>query len=228
MNTEGKVEKLVETYHGCEVLRVVIDPQAKTAEIYRATGELAGTWDDKVAQERHETFKAHSNGLLVCVAGHEDIAWIYPHTLYGEIAGKCASAITSVVYVEEARHNRRLQRERTAQRPRKLKVSQIHLDFWESKQSKPAWAPAVKRATSSTVSLVDSCINAQANVSATESERAISNLAALCRGHIGRRGSLLNFLRRVAVEPGCVINPKKRAATAKRWAAKLARLSGEG
>ena len=104
-------------------------------------------------------------------------------------------------------------------------LKQVHLDFWRSKQSRPAW---VERLACPKIgvfvvepNLIDQCINAHAGLKWSENDLDVHNLLTLCRGY-QRRGELWVNLMLVAHNPGTVIRPEHRSVIAKRWLRKLA------
>lgn len=100
-----------------------------------------------------------------------------------------------------------------------MTITQTHLDFWQSKQPRPSWAAGLRRGPEM-VSRIDSCINAHAGIRTTETTTA--NLMVLCRPHHAD-GTLVDFLERLSVNPGTSVNPRKRAALAKKWRRRLLR-----
>lgn len=67
---------------------------------------------------------------------------------------------------------------------------------------------------------IDFCINDHAGIKFEHSDA--SNLMYLLR-LMRKRGEMVDGLRRMAVTPGTVINPKRRAAFCKKWLARISR-----
>jgi hypothetical protein len=107
-----------------------------------------------------------------------------------------------------------------------MTISQVHLDFWESKQPRPAWAQklvSARRKYENSVDPIDACVNAHAGVRHTAAELAASNLLALCYSY-RRRGCLATSLRRLSTDPGTHVNAEERRRFARRWARRLERV----
>jgi hypothetical protein len=103
-------------------------------------------------------------------------------------------------------------------------VTETHLRFWQSKQRQPAWTAALDaRRQPAPVTPIDSCINAHAGIRPIDHEMAAHNLLVICRSHIRRGGDLVEYLRKLAWEPGTIINPELRSKYARKWAARIAR-----
>jgi hypothetical protein len=99
------------------------------------------------------------------------------------------------------------------------------LEFFQSKQTTPRWVARI--ATKSPLlnpvqhALIDDVINAHAGIRSTSGECAAHNLLVLVRSHLRRKVNLVEELQKLAVQPGCAINPEKRAAFARKWAQRL-------
>jgi hypothetical protein len=90
--------------------------------------------------------------------------------------------------------------------------------FWQAKQAAPSWA---SRFTEKVVPDVDGCVNAHTGAKVTSGELAAQNLLALLRGHRRRGGDVVQYLTQLSRVPGTSMNPEKRAAFAKKWAARM-------
>lgn len=105
-----------------------------------------------------------------------------------------------------------------------MKITQTHLDFWESHQPRPSWAAKIKRPKiypGTAVDMIDSCINIQAGRRPTHGEVHLSNLISLirCRVGIGDTRALVTYLYYLANNEDPM--HKRRAATARKWANKI-------
>ena len=110
---------------------------------------------------------------------------------------------------------------------------QIDLEFHLSKQALPVWAQKVQAAqdakakrapwSADCASTIDIIVNAHAGVRHSSGEMAAHNLLAIVRGYRRRGIDLENKLRFLAGHPECLIDPKKRAAFARKWATRIAR-----
>jgi hypothetical protein len=95
------------------------------------------------------------------------------------------------------------------------------LAFYQSKRT-PAWAARIK---SPAVASIDHCVNSHAGQHRPSSGQvAAGNLLAILAGYRRRGQDLESELLRIALHPGCAISPEKRAAFARKWALRLARL----
>jgi hypothetical protein len=109
--------------------------------------------------------------------------------------------------------------------------SQIDVDFYLSKQKLPAWAQKVQAAREAKLQRaswsvdaaegIEFIVNAHAGVRGSDGERAAHNLLAIVRGYRRRKVDLGAELRQLSTNPGCAINPEKRAAFARKWARRL-------
>ena len=104
--------------------------------------------------------------------------------------------------------------------------TETDLKFYESKRV-PQWAaPLVaaraKRFGADTLpAVIDDVVNAHAGLRMTSGECAVHNLLSIVRGDRRRGRSLEQRLAQLATEPGCLINPEKRAAFARKWARRM-------
>lgn len=100
------------------------------------------------------------------------------------------------------------------------------VEFYRSRQEPPAWVvrlmqdPKHKWAKAE-VSLIDLVVDSHAGVRSTAGEIAASNLLAILRSYRRRGVDLRKSLLKIARMPECAINPEKRAAFARKWAARL-------
>lgn len=102
--------------------------------------------------------------------------------------------------------------------------TQIDVDFYLSKQKLPAWAQKVQKiqeAKFDAAEGIEFIVNAHAGVRGSDGERAAHNLLAIVRGYRRRKVDLGAELCQLSTNPGCVINPEKRAAFARKWARRL-------
>lgn len=90
---------------------------------------------------------------------------------------------------------------------------------WYRQKVEPKWAKQVidkERKVN-----IDAVINSQCGFGKDVDKNYVShNLMNLCR-HYRKRGVLLEELWRVAHNPGTIIEPRKRAALAKKWAKRI-------
>lgn len=84
----------------------------------------------------------------------------------------------------------------------------------------PRWANALPQATT-----IDSVINAHAQARLTRGELAAHNLLAIVAGKRRRGEDLEAFLALMVTRPECASNPEKRAAFAKKWLARIRKVS---
>jgi len=105
-----------------------------------------------------------------------------------------------------------------------VKITQSHVDFWARKKG-PKFLQEYyrekddKRNKSYLRAWVGPLFDINDLIPSekmTDGEGAASNLLNLCRSY-RKRGELREKLRRLAVNPGTVIQPQKRAAYAKKW-----------
>ena len=104
-----------------------------------------------------------------------------------------------------------------------MKLSRLHLLFWENQQARPGWTTTLKHGHGQHSVSIHALINEQGGVKVTDGERAAQSMVALVRSVRKREGlsGLLVFLDRVSVDPGTVITPAKRSALARRWIKRL-------
>jgi hypothetical protein len=99
--------------------------------------------------------------------------------------------------------------------------------FFQSRQPVPAWVDRVyckakrERRETEYWSSLDNVINAHAGIKTTASENAAYNLLVIVRHMRGRNKDLVHELVRISADPGCPINPKRRAAFAMKWARRM-------
>ena len=108
------------------------------------------------------------------------------------------------------------------------------LEFFQSRQRLPGWTSriAVKsgdRAHQATRvaqhAKIDDVVNAHAGARDTSGEVAAHNLLVIVQSYQRRKVDLAKELQKLAKDPGCAINPEKRAAFARKWSNRLARTS---
>jgi hypothetical protein len=91
----------------------------------------------------------------------------------------------------------------------------------------PQWAAPLikaraKRPGAETLpALIDAVVNAHAGERMTSGECAVHNLLAIVRSCRRRGLNLEQRLSELAREPGCLINPEKRASFARKWARRM-------
>lgn len=103
--------------------------------------------------------------------------------------------------------------------------SRADLDFYKSKQALPGWARKIAPAKTLAHVLdwnpIDSVVNAHGGVRLTPGEMATGNLLGILRSMRNRGKDLATELYAISREPGCQINPQKRASLARKWALRL-------
>ena len=106
--------------------------------------------------------------------------------------------------------------------------SRTDLEFYTCKQRLPAWAVALRerQASLSAQSLIDECVNAHAGARATNGEMAAWNLLSILQSMRQRGRDLSVELGRIAETPGCLIDPSKRAAFARKWQRRMEKHAG--
>lgn len=100
--------------------------------------------------------------------------------------------------------------------------TQSDLNFYQSKRL-PSWAKKIKKPNSIDYGNdhIDICINSHAGLRTTSGECEIHNMMAFVKGWERRGVNVEARLEELAVNPGCMINPEKRKAIAKRWLRRL-------
>ena len=102
-----------------------------------------------------------------------------------------------------------------------MRLTDTHVQFWLRHRA-PIWAPT--KAKSHHVGnsrLIDACVNAHAEPRRrSDGEAAAGNLLAILRV-IRRREELLPHLQRIAIQPGTVVSPGRRAGYARKWAKRI-------
>jgi len=113
--------------------------------------------------------------------------------------------------------------------PRTTFPSRTDLAFYQCKQRLPRWAqPLLEDRERFATSPIDLCVNAHAGTRLSAGECAAHNLLAIVRSRIEirsmqrRKLDLVAELNKIAAAPGCMIDPAKRAAFARKWADRLA------
>jgi hypothetical protein len=103
--------------------------------------------------------------------------------------------------------------------------TQTDLAFYRSKLEMPGWARALNTKPQvgqpSPIVMIDLVVNAHAGVRPTSGEIAVSNLLGILKSRRRRGENLVQGLRELSKEPGCLIHPEKRAAFARKWASRL-------
>ncbi len=101
---------------------------------------------------------------------------------------------------------------------------QTDLDFYQSKRT-PRWSARIRRHpySESRTSWVDRLVEAHAKVRPTSGELTAHNLLSILRSQRRRGEDLEASLRTIAEHPECMIDPKKRAAFARKWAERMTR-----
>jgi hypothetical protein len=105
--------------------------------------------------------------------------------------------------------------------------TETDLRFYESKRV-PQWAAPLIKArgkrlpgAETPLALIDDVVNAHAGERITSGECAAHNLLSLARSYRRRGLDLEQRLSELAREPGCLINPEKRASFARKWARRM-------
>ncbi len=100
-----------------------------------------------------------------------------------------------------------------------MTLRKVHFEFWQSQQCTPGWARpfAVKASKPS----IHACINQHDPKWRQSQSFALQNTLSLLRGIIRRGQDLRSYLMRLITDPGTVIDPDKRSATAARILRKL-------
>jgi hypothetical protein len=107
-----------------------------------------------------------------------------------------------------------------------MRITQIHLDFWYSKQQQPSWTAKIKRpvflrAPMTTMPSIDSCVNAHAGWRPTSGQLAASNLLNLLTLSSRRQSDdIVQMLARALENPHGTID-KRRGPFARKWLAKI-------
>lgn len=104
------------------------------------------------------------------------------------------------------------------------------VEFYRSHQELPAWAARMTRDpkhkwAKSDVALIDLVVASHAGIRPTSGELAASSLLSILRSYRRRGGHLEGYLAEIRQNPGCAINPEKRAAFARKWACRIMRSS---
>lgn len=103
-----------------------------------------------------------------------------------------------------------------------MNITHATVTFWEEySQKTPKWMEA-RRARKPRIS-IDGVINSQAGISMTDAERSCNNTLCIIKGY-RNRGDYLPIIQQMALHPGTVINPEKRAALCKRLEKRILRL----
>ena len=107
-----------------------------------------------------------------------------------------------------------------------MKLSRLHLLFWENQQARPGWTKTLKHGHGQHTVSIHALINEQGGVKVTDGERAAQSMFALVKSVRRREGlaGLCRWLDEVRENPGTVITPAKRAALARRWLKRLLKL----
>ena len=121
-----------------------------------------------------------------------------------------------------------------------MNLTTAHAEFWRQRKGTPGWAKTLGAAAKVTI---DSVINAHAsNPKRRQSSKSLSNECAvhnminIVRGFLKHphsqfygncQGDVVRYLLALAANPGTIINPQKRQALARKWAARLMKLRGK-
>lgn len=106
--------------------------------------------------------------------------------------------------------------------------TETDLRFYESKRV-PQWAAPLVRARAKRYgaeelpALIDDVVNAHGGERMTSGQCAVHDLLTIVRSYRRRGLGLEQRLGQLAQEPGCLINPEKRAAFARKWARRMQR-----
>lgn len=107
-------------------------------------------------------------------------------------------------------------------RPAAKFPSLADLEFYKATRPFPAWVATVERHHPPNLGeAIEHCVNSHGGLESTDGELAAMNLIEILRS-MRKRGKVLDVeLGRIALAPGCLIGPEKRAAFAKKWCAKM-------
>jgi hypothetical protein len=104
--------------------------------------------------------------------------------------------------------------------------TETDLRFYEAKHV-PRWAAPLIKARAKRPgaellpALIDDVVNAHAGERLTSGECAVHNLLTIVRSWRRRGEDIRISLLEVSQAPGCLINPEKRAAFARKWARRM-------
>jgi hypothetical protein len=104
--------------------------------------------------------------------------------------------------------------------------TETDLRFYEAKHV-PRWAAPLIKARAKRPgaellpALIDDVVNAHGGERMTSGECAVHNLLGIVRSYRRRGLDLEQRLSELAREPGCLINPEKRASFARKWARRM-------
>lgn len=109
--------------------------------------------------------------------------------------------------------------------------AQADVDFYRAMQKVPGWILTLtaEREKKQNVlgwerhALIDIVVNAHSGQRPTSGECAAHNLLAIVRSWRRRGEDIRVSLLEVSQAPGCMINPEKRAAFARKWARRMQR-----
>lgn len=107
--------------------------------------------------------------------------------------------------------------------------SATDLEFYRHQQPLPLWARSLGKPVVAAIGpTIDDVVNAHGGIRFfTNGETAALNLLSIVQSYRRRQKDLARELNRIAEEPGCLIDPKKRAAFARKWAARLDTVPGK-
>ena len=94
-----------------------------------------------------------------------------------------------------------------------IRITKVHVEFWTAR-NQPKWANLVKASLPSPS--IDRLVNGHAGIRLTDGEMAANNLLAILRG-ARKRGELVDTLTRLGMEPGTLINPRRRSGYCWKW-----------
>lgn len=113
-----------------------------------------------------------------------------------------------------------------------MTLNQVHVDFWTAHQPQPKWISQLKQQQAARDSrhdirafgMIDSCVNAHAGNPERKIDKHFTshNLLAILQMR-RKRSPILPLLLEIAHTPGTSIQPGKRAAFARKWAARIKR-----
>lgn len=92
-------------------------------------------------------------------------------------------------------------------------ITQEHYQFWCERKARVGWFQSKNPPTS-----IHRLIPRQKNPG---DDNCTHNTLNLLKSVRRRKGTILNYLERLACDPGTVVNPKKRSALARKWAARI-------
>lgn len=107
-----------------------------------------------------------------------------------------------------------------------MKLTEAHIRFWRAKKAPtPAWFKGVKAFERIAAPSIDGLVNAHAGIRLKDNELAAHNALAILRSmrkHAGNQG-VRDWLFSMSVNPGTIIDPKRRAGYCRKWLKRIER-----